>query len=165
MKTFYIRRALHSDASAIIDSHIRSIREVCSKDYTPEQIAAWSGRDFKIERWCETIDKDYVWVVEVDSKVRGFGHFSLKEGKVGEIRGLYFAPECRGLGAGKKLFKLIEDEAKRNDIVELQLNGTITAKPFYESCGFKQVGDACGLELGGVQIPCFFMNYFITDPK
>lgn len=97
--------------------------------------------------------------------MRGFGHFSLKEGKLGEIRGLYFAPECRGLGAGKKLFKLIEEEAIKNEIVELQLNATITAKTFYESCGFKQVGNVCGLEIGSVQIPCFLMKYSITAPK
>ncbi len=144
-----IRRAQHSDAQSIIDSHIRSIREVCSQDYTPRQIEAWSGRNFRVDMWRETMDKDLVWVVEIDSHVRGFGHLSFQNENVGEVMGLYFTPECRGLGAGKKLFQIMN---------ELQLHATITAKTFYEMCGFKQVGDICNLEMRGVLIPCFSMS-------
>ena len=36
-----IRRAKHEDSPQIIDSHSRSIREICSRDYTPKQIEAW----------------------------------------------------------------------------------------------------------------------------
>lgn len=58
-----IRRAQHKDALEIIDSHVRSIREICEKDYTPEQIEAWAGRNFKLT-FSLPIDKNQKFVSE-----------------------------------------------------------------------------------------------------
>lgn len=159
---FNIRRAQHSDAQSIINSHVRSIREVCSKDYTPEQIEAWSGRKFKAELWCQTIDRDYVWVIEVNSEVRGFGQLAFLDDTTAEVMGLYFTPEARGLGAGKKLLSVIRDEAISKGIKKLQLYATLTAKTFYESHGFKQIDGSCSIEMRGVQIPCYPMEAIIS---
>src|SRR5687768_12579402 len=38
-----IRRATPDDADAITPVHVASIRTLCAKDYTPEQIEAWAG--------------------------------------------------------------------------------------------------------------------------
>ncbi|MCM2278911.1 MAG: GNAT family N-acetyltransferase [Oligoflexia bacterium] len=155
---FKIRRATHQDAQAIIAAHVRSIREVCSKDYTLEQIEAWGGRNFRPERWCETIDKDFVWVIEVDDKVQGFGHLALQPGNYAEIMGLYFAPEARGLGAGKKLCRIMKGEAAKHGTERLRLHSTITGKSFYEGCGFHRVEGECFVEMRGIRIPCFPME-------
>jgi putative acetyltransferase len=39
---FSVRRYEPSDAQATIDIFLRAIREVASKNYSPEQIAAWA---------------------------------------------------------------------------------------------------------------------------
>lgn len=153
-----IRRAQHSDAEAIIDSHVRSIREICAKDYTPEQIEAWSGRKFKPELWWQTIDRDLVWVVELDSKVRGFGHLALMDEESAEVLGLYFSPELKGLGAGKELFQVLKTEAQSHQIKKMQLIATITAKTFYEKFGFLQSAGQSSIEMRGVDIPCIPME-------
>lgn len=155
---FTIRRAHHSDAQSIIDTHVRSIREVCSKDYSPEQIEAWAGRKFKPELWCQTIDRDYVWVLELDSKVQGFAQIAFLDETTAEVMGLYFTPEACGIGAGKKLFQILHDEAKNKGIQKMQLHATLTAKTFYEKFGFKQVEGKCSVEMRGVDIPCFPME-------
>jgi N-acetylglutamate synthase-like GNAT family acetyltransferase len=156
-----IRRAQHNDAPQIIDAHVRSIREVCSKDYTSEQIAAWSGRNFRAQVWCRTIDRDFVWVVEVNSTVRGFSHLAFMDEVTAEIMGFYFTPEARGSGTGKKLFQMMKEEAFAKGVKKLQLNATLTAKPFYESCGFQQSGSDTSIEMRGVPIPCIPMECII----
>ncbi|WP_408097523.1 GNAT family N-acetyltransferase [Peredibacter sp. HCB2-198] len=153
-----VRRALHSDAQNIIDSHVRSIREICFKDYTPEQIEAWAGRKFKPELWWQTIDRDYVWVVEVNSQVRGFAHLAFMDKDTAEVLGLYLAPEAKGLGAGKTLFNILRSEAKSQGVKKLQLHATLTAKTFYETFGFIQTAGLDSVEMRGVDIPCVPME-------
>lgn len=157
-----IRRAKHSDAHDIITAHVRSIREICAKDYTPEQIEAWAGRKFKPELWCQAMDRDYVWVVELNSQVKGFGHLAIMNENIGEVMGLYFTPELRGLKAGKKLFSEMVEEARKHGVKKLELHATLTAKTFYESLGFHQVEGRCSVEMQGVDIPCFPMECVIA---
>ncbi len=155
--SYGIRRAKPEDALEIIDSHVRSIREVCSSDYNAEQIQAWSGGDFSAEHWHKTILSDFVWVIEVGARVRGFGHMSILDANVAEVMGLYFAPEAKGLGGGKELMQIMSREAKARGIASLRLHSTLTAKPFYESFGFRQIEGNCEIKIGGVQIPCYPM--------
>lgn len=158
-EAYQIRRAEHRDAEAIIIAHVSSIREVCAKDYTPEQIKAWAGRKFKANLWCQTMDRDLVWVVEVEGIVRGYGHLAIMgEGKA-EVMGLYLAPEALGKGAGKELFKMILTEARKNGASDIELHSTLTAKTFYERQGFRQSAGDTTVEMQGVPIPCIPMKY------
>lgn len=153
-----IRRAVHSDASGIINSHRRSIREVCAKDYNSQQIAAWSGRDFKEERWHQTMDKDLVWVIsDEENKIFGFGHLMMKDQTEGHVAGLYFVPEVIGLGFGKRLFQLMKEECKQAEIPLMTLGATKTAKTFYQTLGFEEVG-ATVSKMGDQQIESFNMR-------
>jgi N-acetylglutamate synthase-like GNAT family acetyltransferase len=157
--TLEIRRALHADAAKIITAHQRSIREICSKDYPPEQIEAWAGRDFREDRWHQTMDKDFVWVIsDLDLNVYGFGHLQIRENAEAEIAGLYFAPEVIGKGFGKKLMAIILDECRNKEVKTILLTATKTAKSFYQSAGFQQVGEARLIGLGGQKIECFDMT-------
>ncbi len=162
MKSFEIRRAGHEDAEAIIDSHVRSIREICSRDYTQLQINAWAGRNFKAHLWCQTMDRDLVWVVCVDSQVRGYGHLAVMNASEGEVMGLYLAPEALGIGAGKKLFDVVLKTALENKLQVLNLHATKTARGFYEKQGFFQVPGLESVEIGGVDIPCTPMSRKLT---
>lgn len=157
---FKIRRAIHADAEHIHLSHMRSIREICSKDYTLEQINAWTNRDFKAGLWWQAIDRDFIWVVEIDTIVRGFGHLANMGEGVGEVLGFYFAPEARGFGAGVKLMNVIKDEARMMNLKKIELNSTKTAKSFYEKVGFIQSADEDSVGMCGVQIECIPMAYY-----
>src|SRR5687768_6896034 len=69
-----IRRAVPGDARAIHEAHMRSIREVCAKDYSEEQIRAWAGREFRQNERTAAITRDSVWVVEAEGRVAGYAH-------------------------------------------------------------------------------------------
>ncbi|MBX3039781.1 MAG: GNAT family N-acetyltransferase [Bdellovibrionaceae bacterium] len=158
-RTFSLRRARHEDASSIITAHRRSIREICSQDYTPEQIEAWAGRNFQEDRWHKTMDRDFVWVVtDAEGIVRGFGHLQTPDLVQAEIAGLYLAPEVVGQGAGHQLVQLMIEECRKQGLQRIRLLATLTAKRFYQSCGFQTSADRSSIEMGGVKIDCLPME-------
>lgn len=159
--TFSIRRAKYEDADGIIHAHVNSIRHLCAKDYTPEQIEAWAGRKFRAELWWQTIDRDYVWVIERDGKILGFGHLALMDTEFAEVMGLYFIPPAVGQGLGKKMFSEMLNVCRENNLKKITLYATVTAKSFYESLGFYQSAGDDTVEMRGVAIPCFPMELII----
>lgn len=159
--TFSIRRAKHEDAVGIIHAHVTSIRHLCAKDYTPEQIEAWAGRKFRADSWRQTIDRDFVWVIEGEEKILGFGHLALMDVETGEVMGLYFIPPAVGKGLGKKMFTEMLSVCHVNNLKKITLHATVTAKSFYESLGFYQSASDDTIEMRGVAIPCFPMEFII----
>ncbi|WP_413575714.1 GNAT family N-acetyltransferase [Bdellovibrio sp. HCB290] len=154
-----IRRALHEDAANIINAHRRSIREVCSNDYSSEQITAWSGLNFQEDRWCHTMDQDMVWVISDQNRnIFGFGHLQFQGDSEAEVAGLYFVPEVVGQNFGKEIVKLMIEECKKKNIRTIHLSATKTAKTFYENVGFKQIAPQSSVTIGGKAIECFKMQ-------
>ena len=151
---FIIRQARHEDALGIISVHVNSIRNVCAKDYTSEQIEAWSGRRFKADLWKQAMDRDFIWVVEYEGKVTGFGHFAVMDEESGEVMGLYFVPPAIGKGLGKKMMEEIFQVASKFNLKKISLHSTLTAKSFYETMGFRQYESDTTVEMQGVDIPC-----------
>lgn len=70
-----VRKARYGHEQGIHNSHMTSIKEVCSKDYTPEQIATWGGRSFNLEQKRNLIDNHHVWVVEYEGILRAMVFF------------------------------------------------------------------------------------------
>lgn len=157
MKTI-IRRATPEDALGIFTAHMRSIREVCSKDYTNLEIAAWSGRNYRADFICQSIERDFLWVIESQHIIQGFGHFAVMSEIEGEVMGLYLTPEILGKGLGKKLFWEILNVARKHHLKKISLHATKTAKSFYEALGFLQIASDTSIEMKGVPIPCFPME-------
>jgi len=138
---FCIRRADIADAENIHKAHMRSIQEVCAKDYSAEEIKAWGQREFNPIHRINNIENDYVWVVSSDDgEIYGYGHFKINksaDGISGYVHGLYFCPECIGLGLGKELMQEIFLIAKKSGLKEIQLDATLTSFKFYQKMGFK----------------------------
>lgn len=156
---FFIRRARHEDAARIIEAHRRSIREICSRDYAPEQIEAWAGRNFQEDRWQKTMDHDLVWVVaDEKGNVHGFGHLRLPQDPQAEIMGLYLTPDVTGKGFGKELVRLMLKECRQRNFRRIHLSATLTARSFYQSVGFESVGEPSFIQMGGVKIDCISMQ-------
>lgn len=159
MSTALIRKARPSDAAHIIVAHVRSIRELCSKDYTPEQIKAWAGRDFSTENWIRRMVDSWLWVVEKDSFVEGVAFLRKETDEISFMDALYFTPAVTGLGLGKQMMKLVMQEARAQGFKSMKLEATLTSYKFYQKQGF--VDDPSCKEkriFGGVEIPCIAMK-------
>ena len=132
--SLFIRTACHEDADGMIKAHRISIREVCAKDYTVEQIDAWSGRDFKAKIWHQYMDKDAVSVVADEAvNIFGFCHHGTADEIQNkyELKGLYLTPDALGMGFGSKMVSDAISLAKKQGHDELFLYSTKTAVEFY----------------------------------
>src|SRR5690606_1164888 len=119
------RRAKPGDGAGIIRAHVRSIREVCAKDYTPEQVEAWAGRDFSVEHREASTLRDQVWGVEgPGGEIFGFGHSGGDAEKGFYLYGLYFCPEVRGMGFGKQIVGEILDVVRAEGAKKISLHAT-----------------------------------------
>lgn len=152
-----IRRAQVEDAKGIHDAHMRSIREVCSKQHTEDEISGWGNRPFNEEQRISAIKNHSVWVVEINDKIEGYSQISFKqkeEQQVAHILGLYLTSRASGLGLGKQLLQLMLEEAKAKNVRQITLESTITAHPFYQKFGFVDSAPQLVAQIGGSSVRC-----------
>ena len=153
-----IRRAKVEDAAHIIIAHVTSIRELCSKDYSPAQIKAWAGRAFSTENWIKRIQNTWVWVVELDGFVEGVGFMRSLSPDIGFIDAFYFTSKITGKKLGARLMAEMAQEARDNNFKTIDLESTRTSLEFYKKQGFVQTGPALEVDFGGVFIEAFPMS-------
>lgn len=147
-----VRRARPEDALGIHEAHMRSIREVCSKDHAPAEIQGWGNRPYREDQRINAIKNQFVWVVDNSGKIEGYGHFSLisEEGRTrGHVMGLYLAPEANGKGFGLAIARDMIAEAKRQNAFEINLESTLTAHRFYQKLGFLDSGVQATIDIAG----------------
>lgn len=159
---FSIRRARPEDARGIHEAHMRSIQEICSKQYyTLEEINAWGRRPYNEEMRIATIEKGIVWVVEREAKIYGFAHVQIpapQDPTASWLWGLYLVPEATGHGLGRELMKLVDQETTAKGLCKIQLEATFNALPFYEKQGFRRTSShAVERVINGVPIRAFAM--------
>jgi predicted acetyltransferase/ribosomal protein S18 acetylase RimI-like enzyme len=164
----FVRRAKPEDAHEIHLAHMKSIQEVCSKDYSKAEVIAWGDRPYNVEMRLNAINNDLVWVVELAGKIEGFGHIRIfdKDGLLkAHIHGLYFTPEVLGFGLGYEIAKLMILEAQKESAQVMTLESTITAHAFYKSLGFEESGPMKTLEINGENVRCYPMVMRLNDQK
>ncbi len=153
-----VRRARQEDCAGICAAHLASIRGVCARDYTPEQIESWCvGKT--LELYAPLLDR-YVWyVVETPVGIAGFGELDPHAGPgAAEVRGLYIEPGHIGCGVGAAVMERLLADARNAGATRVFLKGTITAEPFYRRCGFVQTGRSTHTSRGGLELPCVLME-------
>ncbi len=148
-----IRRARYLDASGIIQAHIKSIRDICSKDYNEQQIRAWSGIDFKESIWQELMTTNHIWVIDDGKTIHGFCDLKI-DGEEAEIKGLYLSPEISGRGYGKQMLNIVKKYCAKRNVTKIQLLSTITALNFYERQGFEKVGNLNKIKINNEEVEC-----------
>ena len=127
-----IRKASVEDAPAIFNIHVRSIRTLCAKDYTPAQIEGWVGGK-TLERYVPRIKRDPTFVALVDNKIVGFVRFYLP---TSELASIFVDPDFARNGIGKALMERAIEEAKALGLTGFWLDASLTAVSFYKSLGF-----------------------------
>lgn len=154
---YFIRRARKEDAQDIHDAHMRSIREICSKENTVEEISGWGNRPFNKDQRIAAIENHFVWVVEINKKIEGYAQIVFKEIEeqvFAHIFGLYLSSNALGLGVGRKFIELMIEEAKTKKVSRITLESTITAHKFYQKFEFVDTGDQITVQIGESAVRC-----------
>ena len=135
-----IRRAAPSDAAAACDIVRRSIVELCIADHRLDEptISQWLANKTveNIGGWIGSADH-IALVAEREHAIVGFGLLN----RSGKLALLYVAPTARLAGISKALLATLEQEAMDAEIKEISLESSVTARRFYQRCGYVSAGD------------------------
>lgn len=127
-----IRKANVDDAQAVFELHDRTVREVCGRDYTPDEVEAWLRKQ-SVATYRERIAEGDMYVAEAgDGRLLGFA------ARAGErIKTLYVAADHQGEGVGSALLGRLEADALAEGFREVSARSTVTAVGFYRRQGYE----------------------------
>ncbi|WP_135505839.1 GNAT family N-acetyltransferase, partial [Planococcus koreensis] len=126
-----------------------------------EQLAAWAPealRQEKVEQWRVSLAENKTFVAWKDGKLAGFADLAAD----GKLDRLYVHQDYQGRGIAGRLLREIEQEARRQKVVELKVEASITAKPFFEHCGFTVI-EPQTIERRGVRLKNYRMAKALHD--
>ena len=128
-----IRRYQPGEESDLWDLFFHTVRNINIQDYTPKQVRVWAPDEWNIEAWCERIAGMNPFVCMIDEQIAGYAALL----DTGYVDHFYVHHARQGQGVGKALFQALEAEATRLGILEMTSDVSITARPFFESRGFR----------------------------
>ena len=130
------RIAQLDDLKEIQKLFLDTINEICKADYNNDQIEAWTletKNNLNQKRWQDAITKQFVIVAQKEGEIVGF--ITLDSGNY--IDFLYVHKDYQRQGIANKLYKEIENEAKRLLQTFLTSDVSKTARPFFKKVGFE----------------------------
>lgn len=146
-----VRRAIATDAAAMMEAHILCLNTVYAQHYTETALSMWESLlhiDYYIAK-TETTGWCYVAELESTEEVIGFGYLNTNESLppripeqfncVLHIDSLYINPQYQKCGVGKKLLQEIESKAVSEKCSNLWVLSSSVAVPFYQTLGYTSI--------------------------
>lgn len=136
MTAITIRGYKTEDAQALADIFYNTIHKINIRDYSEAQVDAWAPITSQdAEGWKKKWENLKPFVAVIDNKVAGFVEFEPN----GHIDCFYCHHDWIGKGVGSALMEAVISSAKKQNIKRIFAEVSITAKPFFESTGFRVV--------------------------
>ena len=127
-----LRIARKSDLDQLQALFVETIKTICQKDYTPDQIQAWISSVKNTERWQEKIEKQFFLVAKKETVIVGYASLECDD----HLDLLYVHKDFQRQGIANRLYEELETEAKIRGVDNLRADVSITAIPFFKSKGF-----------------------------
>jgi putative acetyltransferase len=131
--SFVIRPWTPEDTDALAELFRRSVRQVSSHDYRPAQIEAWAAAPGNAHEWTERMRKRVVFVADEAGRPIGFIQYEPPD----HIDMTYVDPERQRMGVASALLAEVEAEARRRGVGLLNVEASITSRPFFEARGYE----------------------------
>ena len=163
-----VRLARPDDAEAIADAHVRGWLATY-RGLVPDSVLDGLSVERRTTFWRDTITSETTaqtpartWVVEEAGKVRGFASTGeIRDqpdglGGAGEVFAIYLAPEARGRGLGRALFRHVVDDLRDrgfDPVVVWVFEANADTRRFYEAAGFSVDGARQPVDFGEASLP------------
>ena len=149
-----IRQYTSNDAQDLANIYYNTIHTINSQDYTEEQIHAWApSTSLELTGWKKKWENIIPLVALMDNKIVGFAEFESN----GHIDCFYVHHEHQGYGVGSSLMNAIFNKTNTLGLQRVFAEVSITAKPFFESKGFKVVKQQ-NVTIRGTELTNFVME-------
>ncbi|MCC6796636.1 MAG: GNAT family N-acetyltransferase [Candidatus Hydrogenedentes bacterium] len=133
-----IREYRDADIPICARLYYDTVININARDYTPEQIKAWSPEVWPDSFWRERFQRAHkVFIAEIENNIVGFSEYHAD----GHVDTFYVHHEHQGQGIGKRLMQRIEQEAAQTGVKKLYLEASITGRPRFARMGFAIVGE------------------------
>jgi len=149
-----IRQFAPADAEALAMLFHDSVRRIGIRDYSAEQVSAWSPSKPNAVRYLRQAE-GRTFLVAVDDNDRPIGYGDLEPD--GHIDHLYCCPDYVGTGVGSAIYAAIEDAARRSGIPLLFVDASEGARRLFERRGFS-IDARNDLMINSVAIPNYRMS-------
>ena len=144
MDPIVLHRGELKEMKLLQDLFVDTVTNVCSADYDPHQIAAWTSSVENTDRWLNIMTIQVVVVAKISDQIVGFSTL----GNENYIDLLYVHKDFQGYGIARKLYQYLEDVAIQNDQTEIFADVSKTALPFFQRMGFGLVREQSVLRYG-----------------
>jgi GNAT superfamily N-acetyltransferase len=130
-----LRPARQGDGQSVFDLTWVSVKSLAKDHYSAELIANWMGERTPAF-YEELIAKGLMIVAEQGGAIVGF-----VDAEPGELTRLFVQPNASGRGLGRRLLQIGIEQARRGHDGPIKVEATLNAVAFYETHGFKIVGN------------------------
>ena len=149
-----LRQANLNDLEEMQILFVDTIKSTCKNDYNKEQINVWTSSVKNMERWKSILSNQYFIIAEVENKIVGYG--SLENGNY--IDFMYVHKDYLRQGIANLLFKSLKKKSIKLGFDSLTSDVSITARPFFETKGFRIIKENKNV-IKGVEI----INYKMSE--
>jgi len=154
-----VRRYRDDDLESVVGLFTDTVRHVNIRDYSSEQVAVWAPEPPDLVRWRERLANLSLWVAESDRRIIGFCGLDA----CGHVDLLYVDYRFQRRGVARRLYQRLETAARRRGLRRLFTEASITARPFFESMGFRCLREQ-RVELRGIVFENYRMEKRIAMP-
>lgn len=129
---FTVRSYRPEDAIPLWNLFRETVRRVNSRDYDPRQIEAWAPAELPIESWSRRFGERVVLVAVQGDRPVGFGELDA----CGHLDRFYVSADHQRRGIGRAILNGLLVEARNLGLRRVEVEASITARPFFEAMGF-----------------------------
>ena len=153
------REYKREDLEQILKLFYNTVHTVNALDYSAEQLDAWAPLSQDAAAWNKSLCENYTLVAEQDSLICGFA--DLVSG--GYLNRLYVHSDFQRLGIASQLCSILEKRACGQNIKELTVHASITARPFFAKRGYELIKEQ-RVTRRGVEMINYVMRLVFIHP-
>ena len=147
-----LRKYKSGDCNTLAELFFNTVHTVNAKDYTKPQLAVWATGNIDLMTWDKSFLEHYTIIAEENGTIVGFGDMD----DSGYLDRLYVHKDYQGQGVATAIVSELERNAVAIGITNFSTHGSITAKPFFEKCGYHVVRENTVFR-GDVKLTNFIM--------
>lgn len=127
-----IRAYETTDCEALAKLFQQTVHTANARDYTPRQLDAWAPGQVDLAAWDRSFREHHTLVAVENGVVVGFGDMD----RTGYLDRLFVHPDFQHRGIAAAICDRLENASAAN---RFTVHASITAKPFFESRGYRTV--------------------------